>query len=253
MLKKWSLRILAGLIVFIIALLINAPARLLENQLTSSVPGLVMNGTRGTLFSGQSESIAYDGKSLSRLSWNISASALLTGNLATELSADDPLFKGNLFLEKGLSDGLTVSAVSGQTSIAELVRLWPSLALFKPAGNLLWNDTGLTVTSQSFADAEGDMSWNNATLSVNGSLLQLGRIHFKPVIEGDELLINLSSDSVLDLKGVLRISRDHRYLLEASLTDNLPDNIRNPIKMMARNRMDEAGNGRLVLKIPGRW
>lgn len=249
--KKWILRFIAGLGFFIVALLITAPASIVENLLSNNVPSVSVQGTSGSLWSGQFQKITHRKISLKQLEWNISLTSLLIGNIGVDLSANDPLFKGELTLEKGFSQ-TSLSNINAQQSINALAGYSPPIQLFKPTGTLLWKDVSIAISDANekpvFNEASSSIEWQNASLNINGMVASLGTVFLQLSIDNDDLLITISdNNSVFDIQGTLRFSMNRAYRLELSIRDDLPANIKSAAQMMAR----PDGNGRLTFSISG--
>lgn len=252
MLKKWILRFIAGLGFFIVALLITAPASIIESLLVKNITSVSVQGTSGGLWSGQFQKVAHRKIALKQLKWNLSLTSLFTGNIGADLSVNDPLFNGELTLEKGFSK-VSLSDINAQQSVSALARHWLPFQLLAPEGKLIWKDVSISISSTDttsvFNEAVGSIEWQNASLNINGTTVSLGTVFFQLSTDNEDLLITVSdNNSVLDIQGTLRFSMNRKYHLELSLSDDLPVNLKNAIQMMAR----PDGNGRLTFSLPGR-
>lgn len=249
MLKTWFLRILAGLIIAALVLLLTAPAKLMKNQLTATLPGIQITGTSGQFLAGQFKQLSYQGVNLKNLSWDLSLLSLLSAQLVADLSIEDQLFNGTLSYTQGLSDNISLSNINGLQSILEVSQLWPAIGFASPVGELVWADVSLTLNKQVFTEAEGELQLQNIAITVNGERIPLGNIRISPTISKGDLLLTLTSDRPLDIRGTVRLRRDRTYQLNASLSEQLPENIDATLRLVAR----PDATGRLQLNIPGRW
>lgn len=250
LLKKWTLRIVAGLGLIVVAMLVTAPANLMENQLTTRIPDLQIQGISGGFWSGQFQQIYYQGTSFKQFSWELSLLAMLRGKIGAEISLNDPLFTGGLSFEQGFSDTLQLSKANAHQSVVALASHWLAFRMFRPEGELVWGNVSLALAGKSFEQASGVIQWQNASFNINGEPFSLGTIYLTLNADKGDLLLTISDgQSVLDLQGTLRISGDRKYLLQASLKEDLPATISNAVRLMAR----PDGHGRLTFTLPGKF
>jgi len=248
--KKWILRIVAGLGLLVITLLLTAPADLMETQLTSRIQNLQIQGVSGGFWSGQFQQIYFRGISLNQFSWELSLLAMLRGKIGVEASLNDPLFKGAATFEQGFSNTLQLSKVNAHQSVAALASHWLAFRMFRPEGELVWKNVSLELAGKSVEQADGVIQWQNASFNINGEPFSLGTINLSLNADKGDLLLSVSDgQSVLDLQGTLRISGDRKYLLQASLKEDLPTTISNAVRLMAR----PDGHGRLMFTLPGKF
>ena len=249
MLKKWSLRLFLGLLALIIIGLLTAPAQLLENQLTSQVSGLKITAATGRFISGEFKQLQYKNTSVNQVTWNLSLLSLLSANIGADISIDDPLFKGQLFIQQGVTGTTSIRDVNATQSLAEVAKNYRPLQLLRPQGALEWKAIALAFDNQSFKQAEGEVLWQNAQIEFNGNAYTLGTIKLSPSIENGELLLQISSDSTLELDGVINVNRNRTYKITASIKEELPANVFNAVRYFARPN----GNGRLEMAMSGHW
>ncbi len=245
------LRFIVGLGFFIVALLVTAPASIIEDLLIKNVPSVSVQGTSGGLWSGQFQRIAHRKIALKQLEWSLSLTSFLTGSIGANLTVNDPLFNGELSLEKGFSK-TSISDINAQQSVNALASHWLPIQLFKPTGKILWKDASISISDADkkpvFKEASGSIEWQNASLNINAETVSLGTVFLQLSTDDDDLLITISdNNSILDVQGTLRFSMNRTYRLALSLSEDLPVNIKNAVQMMAR----PDGNGRLTLIIPG--
>lgn len=249
LLKKWILRIVAGLLLLLVALFITAPANLLESQLTSKVTGLQTQGVSGGFWSGQFQQVYYQGIALKQLSWNISILSLLSGKIGADITINDSLFQGALSIEKGLSETVKLSKVNAHQSVVELAKYLPALRQLHPQGELVWEDVSLSFTGKNFDLASGVIQWQNAALNIQGDRLSLGTIFLTLNTDKGDILINIhDQQSELDIKGVLRFNGDRQYQFQVNLSEQLPANISSAVRLMTR----PDGKGRLTFSFSGK-
>ena len=251
--KKLILGSLAGLGFFIVALLVTAPASIIENLLITNAPSIQVQGTSGGFWSGQFQKISHRNIALNKITWDLSLFSLFTGKIGTDLSVDDPLFNGQLTLEKSLSS-VTISNVNAQQSVTLLASYWLPIKFLSPVGKLVWSDVLVslsdTVAESTFTEAAGSIEWQNASLNINGETISLGTVVLQLSTDNGDLLLTVSdNNSRLNIRGTLRFSMDRKYHIQLSINDDLPTNIKNAVQMMAR----PDGNGRLTFSIPGRF
>jgi hypothetical protein len=229
--------------------LLTAPARLIENQITSQVSGLKTSPASGRLVSGGFKKLQYLNTTVNHITWNLSLLSLLTANIGADININDPLFNGQLFIQQGISGNTSISDVNATQSLAAIAQNYRPLGLLQPKGTLEWKAIALSFDNQSFEQTDGELLWQNAQIDFNGSPFTLGDIKLTPTIENGELLLHLSSDPKLELNGVIAVNRNRTYKLSASIKEQLPVNIFNAVRYFARPN----GNGRLEMTMSGRW
>lgn len=249
MLKKWSLRLSLGLIFLIIIGFFTAPAQLLENQLTSQIRGLKTSTATGRFVSGEFKQLQYKKTTINQLSWNLSILSLFTAKVGAEISIDDAQFRGQFFIQQGISGSTSISDVNGSQSLIEIAKNYAPFQLLRPKGSIEWKGIAVSFNEQSFEQAEGTIRWPNAQIEFNGKPFTLGTIQLSPVVESGALVLRLSSDPNLELDGAITVNRDRTFTLSASIKETLPPNIFNAVRYFARSN----GNGRLVMTFSGRW
>ena len=249
MLKKWTLRIVLGLLVLMAAIFATAPASLMKNQLMSRIPTLQINGADGYFRAGTFQLMSYRNKVVKQLSWNLSFVSLLSAKIGMQLSLNDALFKGGLFFELGNEGNIYVSNIQGTQSVDSLLSIWPVMKMFKPSGKIIWDDVNVDAQRQTIKQLSGNIQWNNAALNVYGENFNIGTVDIQLGMDKEDVLLHLSSDEILELTGTLRIKPDRKYVLQGSLSENMPVNIKNALAIMLKPE----AQGRLSFNIPGKF
>jgi len=248
LIKIWLLRILGSILLLVTGLIFTAPAKLMVRLIPENA-GLNLQGVSGRFLSGEVLHVYYAGKSLQQLAWDVSLPSLITGKLGSTISINDPAFNGELFLEKGFSNTLSISDVNASQMVTALIEYYRPLKLLYPEGTLDWTDVSLSMDDKTVHQASGNIKWKDATLLVNNNLLTLGTINIEVSDEDGDLLLTITDqNSQLDVRGKLRLGVDKRYHLLLNLSDELPSNIKNVVLMVAR----PDGKGRLRMNTKGR-
>jgi len=249
MLKKWGLRSIIGLLLLMLVVILTAPASLMKSQLTSQLPGTQFSAVSGKFLSGNFQQIRYQGVELKNLSWDVSLLSLFLADLKTNLTIDDTLFTGSLSIQRSLSGVISLTDIEARQSISELSHYSPPINALTPTGEIIWQDVNLSVDAETFSDASGEIQLNNLSINLGGQQFSLGSVKALPSIEQDDLVLTLSGDTVLEIQGTVRISRNRNYQLNISVTEQLPEQLYTALRYMARP--DETG--RLALNFSGRW
>jgi len=245
--KKWFLRIIIGIFLLIAGLFITAPADILVKQI-SSIDGLKLQGVTGSLLSGKIQQLYFNNISLKQLTWNLSLLSFLSGKAGSDFTITDPVFTGDLTIEQSISNITYLSDINATQSVPVLAEFWRTLKFVKPQGKLDWNDAAVSLDESKFYDADGEIVWNNASISSGNNIISLGTIYIILETEDDDLLLHISDgDSVLDVQGTLRLGRDLKYQLNIDMSENLPTDINNAVRMVARPNEQ----GRLAISSSG--
>jgi hypothetical protein len=246
---KYTVGVVLGLLLLIVVIMIMAPSQLMESQLKSNVNGLEITSSEGGFWSGEVNGVRLQKHSIEKLSWQLSGSTLLTANLGADLKIEDPLFSGSLFAQQSISGRTHISELNGIQTVSELSRIWPMIRFVSPTGELDWNEVAIAFDNERFDLASGSVKWNNAELLINNQLVALGEVVASLDVENDDLVITLISDDKFDLQASIIVSRNNQYKITASIKEDIPTNIYNAVRFMARSD----GNGRFVLNNSGRW
>ena len=247
MFKKLLPRALIALIFLSVALLLTAPAQVVERQLSSQIPGVSTEGTEGRLWSGKFARVSYQQLSVHQVGWSLSAGSLLTAKAGATITIDDVLFKGSLFVQQSLGGTSNLSDINGRQSLDALSDVLPILRFIKPSGDAIWQDVSLSFDASNYHTASGTVTWPDAILTANGQSYVLGEMMIELSAEDGKLILSLSSDQQLDLSGSIALDRKQHYDLEVSVREDLPENLYNAIRMMAR----PDGAGRLTFNRSG--
>lgn len=221
----------------------------MESQLKSNVHGLEIASSEGGFWSGEFNQLRFQKQSLNKLSWNLSGSSLFTASLGADVNINDPLFTGSLHAQQSITGRTVISEVNGTQVVAELSRIWPLIRFISPTGELDWKKAAIAFNNEGFDLASGSVEWNNAQILVNNHSTALGQVVASFDVENNDLLITLNSDEKFDLQATIVVSRNNRYQMTASIKEDIPQNIYQSVKFMARSD----GNGRFVLNTSGSW
>ena len=203
---------LLGVLVFLLSLLLLAPARLVTDRLAERLTGFSVQAAEGLATEGSARGVRWRGVRIERLDWNWQALALLTGWLEFRLDADDPEIK--LSGKVGVNPGrrLRLRDASGQLLLARLGALVdPTKLPLQGVVKFNLRELSLNATGQP-QTANGVVYLLNARTTL-GQPLNLGdfTIQLTPATpEGIQGVVK-DNDGPLALEGAMNLLPDGRY------------------------------------------
>jgi len=230
MIKKWGIRLLIALLIIAAIIFYTTPAKLIQNQLNDNIEQLTIAKATGHLSSGEFHRINVKGQFINQLSWDLDLLKLFIGKLAGTLEVIDPKVDGSLYFSQQFNGQMNLSEINLVQSVTALADIQPGFKLIQPDGEITWQDVALSLDEKQFYSASGNIIWSNASLEVNQQLLDLGEIILSPMVDGKDLVLMLTSDSILDVIGNVRVKMDHTYALEFSLQSQLPPTIKQSVQ-----------------------
>ncbi|MFL0795882.1 MAG: type II secretion system protein N [Cellvibrionaceae bacterium] len=214
---------LLGVLVFIISLLVNIPANVI---IPKKLQGLNLHGIQGTLWQGSVAQISQNNQALpvQQLQWNLSALALLTGNISLEIEElNTPAHQASIRYSL-TSDTLEVSNAFWELPVQILQPLLPTMAVqmgVKPQGVLALSFKQLTIEGASSLSPNtlpiptainGAVKWEGAIINTPAEELIFGTPTLALSSEGNQILgrLNNGLPSLLIKNNQTRCDRNTR-------------------------------------------
>ncbi len=213
-------------LLFVVLLLVTAPATVLTRTASSAVPGLGFSGVSGSLWHGNVALLRYDSLVLQNLRWQLSPWQLLLGRAAVQFEFNDGLDqRGQGSLVARASGAIDAHDVSVQTS-AQALQPLVRLAGVSLGGSVQLELATLSLQGERFEQVQGRLIWQQAVVRTPLGEPRLGS--YAVDLGGDgEGGINASLtdiDGVLGLTGQMHLNTQG-YSLDASVRRDLPEEL----------------------------
>lgn len=221
--------VIAGLLVFLLVLVVTFPARVAYQWFAP--PGIQLTGISGSVWSGSATEGLAGGAYLRDISWRLKPAELFTGALAFETAANPASGTMNADVAMGLGGSLALTNLSGNVPL-DLVH-----DAFQQAGisgdvNLQFNR--LVLENGVPVDADGSITVASFfARDLSASVLGDYRAVFQS--GGDSVsgsVEDVSGD--LDISGVITINRDRSYSLvgEVAALPGAPPSIEQQLRFL---------------------
>jgi len=222
-------------LLFLLLLLITAPATVLTRTASSMVPGLGFSGVSGSLWQGNVTLLRYDAIALQNLRWQLSPWQLLLGRAAVQIEFNDGLDQrgqGALIISAGGAiEARDVSLQTSAQALQPLVRL-TGVSL---GGNLQLDLATLSLHSNRFEQMQGRLVWQQAVIRTPLGEPRLGSYAVDLGSDGEGgVNANLTDiEGVLGLTGQLHLNT-RGYTLDASVRRDLPEELDRFFRVIAQ-------------------
>ncbi len=227
--------VFAGLLTFIIGIVVLFPARAAVNWFVPE--GIQVSGIKGTVWSGSASAVAAPGVYLARLEWRLSPLSLLTLGPSVDFSASP----GRGFIEAN-------AKIRGADSI-ELRDLNASLPLSMIAGavNTPGLDGNASLQFEHLAFSNGLPSSARGTARVADlrlPLVQPGSLggYLMEFVEADDGIVASIEDAegIVDVAGSLSLRPDRSYqlLAQVAVTSSTPSELAERMRFMPRGNAE---------------
>jgi general secretion pathway protein N len=253
--KRWQWIILA-LLAYLILLLVYMPARYVTSYVQESTQNqLRFTGVAGTLFSGTSQSLSYEGLRVTNIKWDLSPLSLLWLQASLDIrggairNSEQIYIDGNINLsilnpaQVNLSSArifapakLLLSQVNLPVAVTALGRFRLDIANFK--------------FNEGCQQLNGQGSWLQAGVNIEGSPLDLGSFDALLSCESPAFVLDVSPENGLALDAKISFDQNGNYA--AVGTFSIPSDFPNDIRQGASFFGESLGQGRYALDIKSR-
>jgi len=100
--------IILGIVIFLLAVLLKTPARLISSQLPKNSP-VTLHGVTGSLWKGDAQQLLVNGVNLGTINWTVSALGLLTGGAKGDFTVKGKEFTASGQYKASVSKTLTLN------------------------------------------------------------------------------------------------------------------------------------------------
>lgn len=209
----------AGLVAYLLALLLTVPAELLRGPLQAWLPEVHLGALSGHAHAGRVEPLSVAGVALDRATWRWRPAALLSGRLGFGISVDSGADRVALRAARAPgSDLLELATVRGSLDLDWIGRALPQLPL-RARGRLLLDDLAVDLDPTGWPRrAGGRFRLQRAVLSAPVAL-NLADVTGALGMDGGRLVVDftLAPAAALTGSGRLQLAADGGYRLEARL------------------------------------
>ncbi len=245
--KRLVLGLVSGFILLLAFVISLAPANVVLPWFTSGFSTVSLNNPTGTVWNSSLDSVSYQGRSIQKVSIDISFWHLLLGNLSSDIRIDDQnlLLDGAIKLNK---QQIAIEDMRYQLE-ADTILDWVKLPITELSGRFIGEVMSITVNPNELKALDAHGYWQNAVIGYPNSTLELGDIHFTVTRtdNGRALLTITENPGMLDLKGTLEVGFDKQYQLNVSTQTDVPSHIKQWLTQLGR-----VENNRILIKWNGR-
>lgn len=205
----------AGLLVYLLFMLIGFPAQKGVRLLQQQVDGLVLQAVSGTLFSGRAGQLEVKGIDLGPVSWSLRPAALLTGRLEYRLDFAGPQIKGAGYAGIGLSGAIYGRELETALQPDPLVNHFSAIPV-QTAGMVMVRAERFKLVDGFPRDLSGQIDWSDASI-LDPVSLKLGDVALVLNSADDSLTGRISNNGQTGLSGGFSLTPARDYRLELDL------------------------------------
>lgn len=221
--------IIAGLLIFVVILLVTFPARVAYEWFVPDE--LQLSGISGSIWNGSAAEVTAAGAYIQNLNWTFKPLALLTGKLAFQASGNPA--SGNMQALVAISPGGTVS-LNDLDGNFPLARAHPSFQQSGILGDVSFQFDTLVLKNGLPAEAAGALTVTNLFIrNLSSSGIGDFQVSF---VTGDEGVIGNVEDNsdVLDVAGTISLNEDRTYSFigQVAPTASTPPGIVNQLQYL---------------------
>lgn len=227
----------AGVIAYLLFVVVTLPAGYVTPKLQAKVPGLALTGVTGTVFSGHAARAAWQDIDLGRLEWRFRPSALFRLRLeyAFEFAAAVNRGAGTAGIGPGLA---YANDLDLQLESPPLVNHFSPMPL-QTSGVFDLQLDELSHDGESVLAVTGTIAWENAAVTSPASL-SLGNLGMDVAKQGDNIVASFTRGGALGLSGDIALEPGRRYAIDLALQPgpDVPVDTISMIETIAQQRPD---------------
>ena len=223
--------ITAGVLVFVLGVIVIFPARVAYNGFAPDV--VQMSGLHGTAWSGSAAEMSVSGVYLRDVAWQVKPLRLLTGKVALDLEATPTSGFVEASVALGFGGVIRVSNLSGSVPLqlfAGPLRM-PGLA-----GNSSLQFESIVVRDGIPTEVEGTFAVASLVAPmIDSNRTQLGSYRAEFMTTESGVIASVEdSGAVFDLAGSLTLSPDRSFLFlgQVAATDQTPEKLRQQLRFL---------------------
>ena len=208
--KLWH-KITIAIILLIGLFAMTAPASLITEALPENSPNLSLSGFQGKAINGSLKQISMNGIAISNIQWDLDVMSSITGTPKALLTIDDPAIRVQSDLAFKHERNWSVADLNGTLMLQNIATAIPALRHIKPSGIAELQQLNIRLEETAFTAGSGDIEWKDAELVLNNYRFDLGTMTGELRLEGNNLLLDYTSDSRLSPAGTITLSPAGEY------------------------------------------
>jgi len=178
MLRSKSVWVIAGVLVFLIWLIVTIPARLVLAHVSNAVPMFYAEGVSGTIWSGSAARVSITAPGfnheLGETRWQLHPLSLLGGRVALTLDAKNG--RDHIASDAAITLGGRIILKNTELNLpASIIRSWYPIPA-QVDGLLSLQLKSLSFANAAIDDLDGVLTWQDAQVDFAGAPVKLGSI-----------------------------------------------------------------------------
>ncbi|WP_196139292.1 type II secretion system protein N [Aliikangiella sp. G2MR2-5] len=241
-------KILIGLLLFVVFIIILAPASLIKN-LSSKQELVLLRGFSGTLWSGEIASVSARKLSLEDVKYDIKVLPLFWAMFSVDLDISKGDIKGSLTFSADQNFQISHSVNNANIRFdAKLLENFVNTMGAKIGGNVSTSELDITIDKGKPSFLEGVTRWRNASVNFAGQNLSLGdfSVRFMTNEKNGDIKGRLEKGkNILDLQGEVTLAKSGELEFIGSASSQIDKGLLMAVSMYKNG--NEA-NGRIPIK-----
>jgi hypothetical protein len=236
-----------GLLVYIVALLVNLPADRVYAYWKSSEHsnrGFALSGIGGSIWSGHADVAVLKGYRLERVEWSLRPWSLLLGRVGLSWRFQFPDSQEKI--ENGYGQGVTSLGMGGSIVFSSLQAQLPAaivgsltkMAALQPSGSVDLDLQDVDWNGERLVSAGGKVVWRAAGVNLLKQM-SFGDLTLKVETSGDEIKgVLADSGGPLSAEGLVSLGQDGRYQFNGAFASRGNADLENALRSMGRPGAD---------------
>ena len=225
--------IAAGLLFFVIALIVKLPAQQVIGRISLPSKTSVTN-VSGTLWHGYASALSVQGVVLNGAEWHVRPWALLLGKLRVDIDAgkvrdgEEAAVKGRVEISLWSPDTISVAKTLLYLPASQIFRQLPLPLPVLADGRLRVDIEQLTFAQQRCQTLSGKGDWLNARVLGSNGMIDVGNFCAQLGCEQSQITLSLNDANVLGLILNARVSQDFKRVTgegQFKLSSDLPTEV----------------------------
>ena len=222
-------------LVFVISLLVTAPARVIVSFLPKTA-SVKLAGIEGSIWNGRVANLSIKRESYSNINWTLNPLLLLTGKLGGQFTLDESRVDASGEWRAGFDSTVSVLNASFATPANELAPMLP----YK--GVALEGDIRLEVEQASFNETTGPSGviaqayWANSAVGLTGNPVGLGNFVLDIASNDEQAIIITAKPSAnqIDLRGQATMIWNKEVALNFTVKEDVPQSLRSATNFLKK-------------------
>ncbi len=215
--RRWQRFLLLGAAAWLLFLVATFPAAHAYRLLQEHLPGVVLSGIEGTLWSGSADLLQAHGVRLENLEWEMRLWPLLLGRLDVALQVREKELQLKGHLGRTIGGALYLEQLQGRIPISRIQELTP-YRVPELGGVLRFENLEISLADGLLRRLSGEVQWSGARLTL-GSPLELGGFVLQLQSDSGQTTGTLRDNGgPLQAEGVLKLTPEGEYSFNGVFT-----------------------------------